>query len=242
MDRDLRDTLAVVEERHWWFEGRRRIVGSFVGRLDRAGPILEVGCGNGANLPLLARFGALSAVEPDPDDRARAQQRNCGPVHEGSLPDNLPVAKNAFQTVLALDVIEHVEDDGAALSALQSLLTPRGTLIVTVPANPWMWSRHDTRNGHFRRYSVDSLRRAMQGSGLTVERISHFNSLLFVPSVMVRVLGRFLRLDGSGTGVPPGPLNWILMKLLASEARLLRHFDLPFGVSLIAIARRDSTD
>ncbi len=239
MDQDLREALAEAEERHWWFEGRRRIVASFLSQIEPAGPILEVGCGNGANLPLLSTFGAVTAIEPDPADRARAQQRGCAVVLDGSLPDSLPVAPGTFRAVLALDVIEHIQDDRAALRGLSRQLAPGGTLIVTVPANPWMWSDHDARNGHYRRYTVESLEAALRAAGLTTDRISHFNSLLLPIVAFVRVAGRAIGVDGAGTGVPTPPLNWMLMKLLASESRLLRRFDLPVGVSLIALAHRD---
>ncbi|MFT5143296.1 MAG: SAM-dependent methyltransferase [Rhodothermales bacterium] len=237
MDRDLRDALARAEDRHWWFEGRRRILRSVLTRIEACGPLVEVGCGNGANLEMLAEFGALTGIEPFAEDRDRAASRGIGQVIPGSLPDRMPAGRS-FQTVLALDVIEHVEEELLAAETLARLVAPGGHLVVTVPAYQWMWSDHDVRNGHFRRYSRASLRGLLQKTGLRVDRVSYFNSFLLPPIAAVRVLGRFGGLSGAGTSLPPEAVNRVLMKLLAFESRLLARFNLPAGVSLMAVATR----
>jgi SAM-dependent methyltransferase len=237
VDRDLRDALARAEDRHWWFEGRRRILRSVLTRIGARGPLVEVGCGNGANLEMLAEFGALTGIEPFPEDRERAASRGIGQVISGSLPDLLP-ASQRFQTVLALDVLEHVEEEIRSAESLAGLVAPGGHLVVTVPAYQWMWSDHDVRNGHFRRYNRSSLRRLLQKTELRVDRVSYFNSLLLPPIAAVRVLGRLAGLSGAGTSRPQESVNRVLMKLLASESRLLARFNLPAGVSLMAVATR----
>ncbi|NNE69717.1 MAG: class I SAM-dependent methyltransferase, partial [Rhodothermales bacterium] len=109
MDRSLRDSLALVEDSHWWFVGRRRILRALLERHEVEGPLLEVGCGTGANLPMLAEFGSVVGVEPDSLDLSRAQERGIGRLVQGALPHQLHV-DDQFGTVLALDVIEHVDD------------------------------------------------------------------------------------------------------------------------------------
>ena len=237
MDRALRRELAAVEDTHWWFEGRRRILRAVLGRAMAGAPVLEVGCGNGANLTMLAELGPVTGIEPDPEDRARAESRGVGRVLAGSLPDALPVEQRSFGTVLALDVIEHIEDDVAALGALRRVCRPDGLVVVTVPAGPWLWSRHDVRNGHFRRYTRPQLAAALGEAGLRIARMSHFNMLLLPPIALVRTAGRVLGLDDAGTGIPPAPVNRALTKLLAAEARLLTQRSLPAGVSLLALCR-----
>ncbi|MBO6574846.1 MAG: class I SAM-dependent methyltransferase [Rhodothermales bacterium] len=236
MDKALRDALAQAEDRHWWFEGRRRILAGILRGLEVRGPLLEVGCGNGANLDMLADFGPVTGVEPDPQDRARAGARRTAEVVDGALPD-LPVEPGRYGAVLALDVIEHIEDDEAAVRGLARACRADGVVVVTVPAGPWLWSAHDTRNGHFRRYTRRTLRQVLEAGGLHVQRISAFNMWLLPLVAVVRVLGRFVGQDHAGTGLPAHRINRMLMKLLASESRLLARFDLPAGVSLLAVAR-----
>ena len=153
MDFALRNELAAAEDRHWWFVGRRVILASVLDGLDlpQDADLLEAGCGNGANLDMLRRFGKVRAFEPDDRDRTRAERRGVAEVAPGHLPESIPFGGQAFHVVLALDVIEHLDDDVAALRAIAARLAPAGRVIVTVPAHPFLWSRHDVRNGHRRR-------------------------------------------------------------------------------------------
>lgn len=239
MDSALRSELADSEDRHWWFEGRRAILESLLEtfRLPPTARLLEAGCGNGANLALLARFGAVSAFEPDLTDLERAKRRDIGTVTPGHLPDRVPFDQERFDVVLSLDVIEHVDDDVAALKALGRRLGADGRLVVTVPAFPFLWGEHDERNGHRRRYTRLTLRRALEDSGFRIDRLSHFNTLLFPAVALVRLLGRPFGLDAGGTGVPPSGVNALLYRIFRAERRVIRLLSLPFGVSLLAIAR-----
>ena len=135
-------------------------------------------------------------------------------------------------------MIEHIEDDVSAVRGLARVLAPEGVLVITVPAGQWLWSRHDERNGHYRRYDRRRLRALLEGAGLRVRRMTGFNTLLLPVVAGVRVGGRLLGLDAAGTGVPPSPVNAALVKLLGMESRLLRRLDLPLGVSLAVVATR----
>lgn len=237
MDRALRDSLAQVEDRHWWFVGRRQIIRTLLETHSASGPLLEVGCGSGANLPMLADFGDVVGIEPDATDRERANSRGAGRILPGALPDGIPTDE-LFETVLALDVIEHVEDDVASVQALTNRLRPGGLLIVTVPAYQWLWSEHDRVNGHFRRYHRADLSAVLEPLPLKIELLSYFNTLLLPAVALVRTAGRIAGLDGAGTELPPSRLNSLLTKVLASEAGVLARRSLPAGVSLVAVARR----
>lgn len=238
MDSDLRAELAAAEDAHWWFEARRRIVASVLDRAGVSGPVLEVGCGNGANLAMLSAFGPVTGVEPDPADRGRALERGIGVVRTGRLPDGLELGDARFAAVLALDVIEHVEQDLTSVSRLAGLLAPGGLLVLTVPANPWMWSRHDERNGHVRRYTRSGLRKLLTEAGLVPHRVTAFNTVLFPIVALVRGLGGLFGRGDAGTTVPPAPVNALLAQLMGVEGRLLAHLDLPVGVSLLALYTR----
>lgn len=237
--------MAAAEERHWWFAGRRLIVGGFMRRLNMPATarVLELGCGSGGNLPMLAGFGELTAVEPHDGARTRAIARGVGRVLPGRLPDQVPLPPGTFDAVVMLDVLEHVADDARALATAGRLLAPGGRLVLTVPAFPFLWSRHDELTHHFRRYRRRQLRQLLAENGLTVERLTHFNSILFPAIAAFRLMQRLARGtpdEDVGMRVPPAAINATLKAMLAAEAAALSAIDLPFGVSLLAVARKRS--
>jgi SAM-dependent methyltransferase len=239
MDRQVYDRMRDLERDHWWFSARREILAGEIARLPlRSGAqILEVGCGTGGNLPMLGRFGDVQAIEPDAASRLYASEQTGVEVHCGSLPHVLPSFPAGFALVAALDVIEHVEDDAGAVVALGRLLKPGGFLITTAPANPWLWSAHDVAHHHHRRYDQAAYTRLFEAAGLSVRRVSHFNSLLFPAIVAARAVGKLARRRGGDEAAqPPTPLNDLLRQIFASESAFLRGVDLPFGVSLLLIA------
>ena len=167
MERQVYERIDALADRHWWFLSRRRILEAAIGRLTggaRGLRLLEAGCGPGNNLSMLAKFGTVSAFEPDQAACQQAASRHGGEVRRGGLPDAVPFSPGSFDIALMADVLEHVEDDAAALNAVASMLAPGGLLIVTVPAYGWLWSRHDERHHHYRRYTLSALRRLAAGA------------------------------------------------------------------------------
>ena len=146
---------AMLDEsqRHWWYRGRRRIVCDTLDalRLPRAIRILDAGCGSGAMLDELARYGEATGVEPHPLGVAAAHRAGHERVVRARV-EELPFAAASFELVACLDVIEHTPDDRLALRELHRVTVPGGYLVVTVPAYPALWSQHDVVNGHHRRY------------------------------------------------------------------------------------------
>lgn len=233
--------MAEHEDRHWWFVGRRAVLATLLDALalTAGARILEIGCGTGGNLPLLGRYGRVTALEMNSDARALARQKTGVDVRDGTLPQHLPFAGERFDVVCLFDVLEHVTDDRAALAAIAGLLAPGGCLLLTVPAHQWLWSVHDQNLHHRRRYSHAGLRRLLLASGYAVERTSFFNALLFLPMVAVRLVDRWLgRSTASGSALPPPVANRLLTGMFGAEARWLRSRNLPFGLSLLALARR----
>lgn len=241
MERGSYEGMAAAEADHWWYVGRRAIIASELRRLQLPADakIIEVGAGTGGNLEMLRGFGTLSASELDAPARALANAKGICVVEEGRLPDGLPFAPASADLIGLFDVLEHVEDDAASLRALHEILKPGGRLVVTVPAYQWLWSRHDEMLHHFRRYARRELGERLGAAGFTVRRLTHFNSVLFPAAVAVRVLN--LRgADGRSVGgkTPSPPLNAALRGVLGLEAGLLRHLDLPVGLSLLAVAEK----
>jgi SAM-dependent methyltransferase len=229
-----RRTLA-AEDQHWWYRGRRGIVLDAVARslgVDGRPRILDAGCGGGATLAALAEHGDAIGLEPSPLSRRRALDRGLDVV-DGTL-ERLPFDDDSFDLGLVLDVLEHLDDDVAGLAELRRVIRPGGSLIVTVPAHPRLWSRHDDLNHHRRRYTRAMMAAAAQRSGWRVELLSHFNTLLLPVALAARAFGR-----GDGLGVPPGPVNTALEGTLQLERRAIRAgARLPLGLSLLAVLRR----
>ena len=241
MDRQAYDRMRVLQADHWWFRGKRTILKGLIGALDLPKPakVLEVGCGPGGNLPMLQAFGEVTGLEPDEDSRAFAQADTGVTVVGGLLPDGLPFAPESFDLIAAFDVIEHVDEDQASVTALAALLKPGGYMATTVPAHPWMWSAHDALHHHKRRYTLSPYRKLFETAGLEVVKASPFNTLLFPPIAAVRLIKSLLKAKGADDdAMPPRPINALLAGLFGAELGWLKHAPLPFGVSILLLARR----
>jgi SAM-dependent methyltransferase len=233
-----------LEAQHWWFEGRRRIIGDvlkrhLVPRTHRT--LLDVGCGTGGMFPLLATFGVVEGAESSDDARERALRKF--PNHRVSpcwLPDTLP--DGAWDVVTAFDVIEHVDQPVQSLETMRDRLKTDGQLVVTVPAFEFLWSRHDEQNHHVRRYSRLELMSQLACAGFRVTWVNYFNSLLFPAVAAVRALEKRMptrfRHEQADLQETAGVANGFLTALFGAERFAVSRRSLPFGVSLIAVASK----
>ena len=155
-----------------------------------------------------------------------------------ALPDLSAFPAGHYDLVALLDVLEHVTDDSAALAAIRGRLKPGGALLVTVPANRWMWSAHDVAHHHHRRYRRGEIAALAREAGLEVELLTHFNTVLFPLIAAARIAGKALKRESADDSMPPAPLNAALKGLFGIERHLVGRLPLPFGVSLIAVLRR----
>ena len=238
MERVIYDRMAELDEVHWWYRARRRVLAKLIEREIRPSEnarILEVGCGTGHNVLMLRRFGKVDAVEIDADARAVAEKRLGQAVGSAPLPDLSGVEEGAYDMVALLDVLEHVADDRAALRSLARRLKPGGKLLLTVPAHPWMWSAHDVANHHHRRYTKKALKAAIREAGLRIEMMSWFNSILFPFAAIARVKDRLTGKEGSDDALPPAPVNRLFDALFGLEAYAVGRLPFPPGVSIVAV-------
>jgi SAM-dependent methyltransferase len=246
MDATLMKATLAVDEHHWWYRGRRRIIRAELDRLPlpAGARVLDAGCGSGRTLQELVDYGEVSGIELNAEAAELARSRGHGEVQIGRL-EELPWPEGSFDLITCLDVVEHVPDDVAALAELLRVCRPGGWLLVTVPAYQALWSLHDEANHHYRRYGRRSLRAAATTAGWHVERLSSFNSLLLAPAAAVRLAQRRLGAHNGYTNdlaLGPAWLNDVLERPLALEASwLARGRTLPMGLSLLAVLRRPGT-
>lgn len=242
--------MARLEQNHWWFVGRRKILDTIVNRtLHSSGAtstprILEIGAGTGGNHDLLSRYGATNFVEMEPLARDFFKQRfPAANLTAGKLPNDLAFApEQNFDLICLFDVLEHIEDEKASLARIKSLLAPGGNFILTVPAYQFLFSTHDKLNHHHRRYHRAQLKALLVNSGFHVEKISYINMLLLPLALVVRAADQlFKNKKSSGASMPSPFVNYIMSGLFGVESKVLPYINLPCGLSLLVVATNKKT-
>ena len=239
MERVVYQQMAELDERHWWYCARRKVIADLIRRetqLPERAHILEIGCGTGHNLEMLSGFGHVEGLELDEEARSLSEKRLGRKIMSSPLPELAEVPDRHYDLIGAFDVIEHIDDDKAALASIATKLRPGGKFIMTVPAHQWMWSAHDVVNHHKRRYSKPALKALLEDSPLKLECIGYFNSLLFPLAVAERIASRLRGKEDADVKLPPAALNAVLEKVFASERYLVGRLPLPPGLSLFAAA------
>jgi len=244
--------LYELEEGHWWFVGMRKIVAALLDPFILPGPlrILDVGCGTGLMLSWWrGRRGTESVFGADisPVALQFCTRRGLRLLAQASVA-GLPFAAESFDVVTTFEVLDWftTEKVQGPVSELSRVLRPGGLLVLRVPAFEWLYSEHDKAIGTVHRYTAPELRQALVAQGLVLERLTYANALLFPLAVAWRWLHRSPG-PAPQSDVRPLPkgLHWLnlpLTGLLALEAAWLRHitWQLPFGLSLLAVARKGS--
>jgi SAM-dependent methyltransferase len=232
-----------MEDRHWWFRSRRRVLWALIRRagLPPSPSILDAGCGTGRNMVEFSRLGPAEGIDLAPEAVQFCLRRGLGGVREAAIED-LPFEDERFGLVLATDVIEHLEDEGPALEELRRVTAPDGRIIVTVPAYNWLWSEHDKAWHHFRRYTRRTIAAQLRGHGWEPVVETYFYSAMLAPVAIVRTAQRLRPGGANGNGKsdlhlsPPALDRWLEMPVRL-EARLIeRGGSLPTGVSIGMVA------
>lgn len=248
MKRDLAEQYGDLTAWHWWFRGRTRILSAMLLRElgVPAAPrrIASLGCGPPEGLAWLVphawKGGLVAGVDADPSGALRANPPRLPDGVTFSIGDaSRPgLEERSFDAVLALDVLEHLDDDVAALTAAAALVKPGGLLLLTVPAGPSLWGRQDEVNEHKRRYTKRMLAASFARAGLAEPRLAYFNTFLYPPIAAVRWSRRLLGRPGTGVSdfddSRPGAVNELLAKIFSAEAHVVGRVPLPLGVSLLA--------
>jgi len=235
--------LYEVEETHWWYVGRRRIIQYLVEKicktLNNPNPrILDVGCGTGANLKMLAAHGRAEGVDISSQAVDFCRERGLDSVRLGAA-EQLPYENGSFDLVTALDVVEHLDDDVAGLREMRRVLRRDGRVLLFVPAFMFLWGVQDDVSNHRRRYTLPGLLKAVEAAGFFVEWSSYANISFFLPVLAVRSVMRWLGLRADTEyGINISPMNGPFSRLFAAERFVFKRGTLPFGVSAVCIARR----
>jgi len=252
MEHLLRAT-ALAEARHFWFRGFRAFVTPLLRRAARERPptanarVLDCGCGTGANLELLNRFGRAYGFDLSPVGVQIGRQEGRRLLARASV-SAIPFRDESFDIATSFDVLYALDDrnERLALAEMFRVLKPGGFAVINVAAMEILRGDHSVLGHEVRRYRRDELASHLQAAGFTIERLTYTNFSLFVPIFLVRWLQRRrgLRAEGEADtdiSVPPEPLNALLTAVLFAESLWIRQFDAPAGSSLLCLARKEKS-
>ena len=232
-----------LEDRYWWFIGRRKLVKWLLGKHKTTGKeslLFDLGCGTGLNL---SSFGSeFKTIGSDISLQALGfcRERNLKGLFSCEA-EAIALKNESVNLVTALDVLEHIREDVKALKDINRILKPGGKLITIVPAYSFLWSEHDEALHHYRRYVAREMRAKLTACGFEIERSTYFIAGLFFPILFFRLWQGLLRTSIEASvsyRLPPPWINRTLVLLLDLERHLLDHVNLPFGVSLIVVGRK----
>lgn len=239
------DEAAHLEESLWWMVGRRAVLARLLDRaqaMRNLGKIVEIGCGSGGDLPVLSSYGEVVAIERSPLLAGRARAR--GLAREVVEADFFDLELDSGVDLYCLfDVLEHIEDDAAFIRRLEQHSDPGQLLLISVPACPWLFSRHDTLLHHHRRYTRRGLDELLDRSGFEVQFSSYFLFFAFPAVVLARLREKWLERIGRASnevslGAVPAWASHILTCVMRFEAWLLGYLRFPIGVWAFSLARR----
>lgn len=242
MDSNFSHAYRELEKQHWWFRARREILKTLLSyfQLPEKPVVIEVGVGSGENLyTIYPRHFSLFGIEPFPENAKYADERGDVPVYTGTAevwPAELE--SHRIDMICMFDVLEHLENDSAALEIMYDKLQPGGYLLLSVPAYQWLWGRQDEISHHYRRYTRSSLLEKIQKAGFTPYRATYFNTILFPAIAMQRMLQKLTGARGSDFDQRYGKAEQLFYRLFKTEKHILPFMSFPFGVSFFVAAKK----
>lgn len=245
MDRSFYKTYFEIEKSHWWFKTRRNIILSLLKKYsdDSKGKtkLLDIGCGSGYLVRQLEELGFESYgldVWPEAIEFGQKHEvKNLSVIRDDVI--NFP--DNHFDFALALDLLEHLEDEINLIKEIQRTLKPHGLVIITVPAFQFLWGVQDEVSHHYRRYRLPHLVGLIKSSGnFEIIRKTYFNTFLFPPITLARLASQRFKIKNreSDFNINNRFLNKIFHSIFGLEAKFLSYLNFPFGVSCLVVARK----
>jgi ubiquinone/menaquinone biosynthesis C-methylase UbiE len=243
-DDDYFDLMAEVAATHWWYRARREwMADELRNRVPKGGVSIDVGTGTAESLLVLRDLGAASTVGTDLSMLALRHARTVSPPPPvlSCLAERLPFADESADLLISTEVIEHLDDDVAALREYKRVLRPGASIFITTSSYMFLWSEHDVRAAHRRRYLLHELGERFEEAGLVVDRLSYYYSFLVPPAVLVRKtpLKRFVKETDEETSTMHPAIDAVFYRLATLERLLSRKgITIPFGLSMFCVAHK----
>jgi SAM-dependent methyltransferase len=237
------DVMYRQEQAYWWYVSRTELLHYYMRDVVRLPPtpkIVDLGCGTGANLEVLAQYGTALGLDFSPEALSFCRKRALPRLMRANG-EALALANASVDLFTAMDSLEHIPDDLAALREIHRSLKPGGTLLVTVPAFGFLWSEHDEALQHLRRYSAPELRNKLKAAGFELSRVTHVLFFLFPVVLAMRILQNFTKssvVPRTSITMLPSLVNAVLLAINRLEMWLLRFLSFPVGVTIVAVARK----
>jgi len=226
------------QEKHWWFQARKKIIEQIISdiNLKKKINILDFGAGSGVNLDMLRKHGLVDIHEQNKYARTAIKKKQ---IEKKNLNKTQKIKKNFYDLILMADVIEHVKQPKQLLKNLKKFLKKDGRILVTVPAYQFLFSKKDKVLGHYRRYDKKRLKKELKG--FKIENISYFNTFLCIPIVIMTLLNKLLKRDyiEKVETTPNFILNKLCYAIFVTEKYFIKYFNLPFGISIYVLAKND---
>ena len=224
------------QEKHWWFQARKQIIDQIISniKLRKKNNILDFGSGSGVNLNMLKKYGLVDIHEKNKYARIAIKKKN---KEIKNLYSTLKIKKKFYDLILVADVIEHVKHPKILLKNLKKFLKKDGHILITVPAYQFLFNKKDENLGHYKRYNKQLLKSEL--SEFKIKNISHFNTFLCIPIIMVTLLNKFLKKDyiKEVETTPNFFINKLCFIIFAAEKYFIKHFNLPFGISIYILVK-----
>jgi len=243
MRSDLYAELCEAEENHWWHRYKRAMAKQILEELKPSpGKDLDVGAGGGKLLSELQKKGwQSSGVDLEPKAKQQSRKRNLN-IQIADATKKIPFKTGSFDAVFAVDSLEHMKSDRKALEEMKRVTKPDGVIYLSVPAYPILSSYWDKMLGHYRRYSKKNLKHLAASTGLKIERLTYYLSFLLLPAIIVRLIKKILnqnKVSDFQTMFLPWLVKPMLKLFTQAELVLLKKVNLPFGLSLICVCRKN---
>jgi SAM-dependent methyltransferase len=247
MEGHLYDEIFKLEQEHWWFYAKRKIVLSIIQKyLPSNNPkkdlsICDLGCGCGMTLMDISDMG-YNAIGLDSNEIALEYCRKRGVrVFPSEISKKIQLPDNSVEGAILLDVLEHIEDEKKVLSEVIRILKPAGITICTVPAYSWLWTKRDNFHHHKRRYQKKELLKLFECfPEFEIVLGSYINSFLFPIALLGRILRKMFPLNSPGDlYIPKFGMNYLLKAIFSSERFIINsNLSFPFGLSILLVARK----